>query len=578
MFSPLPEQNEPAPHPPPPLSKTQRLLSWASRSVSGMYAEWYSMKNVMVRFSSIAIALYGYDQGMMSLVNTNQSYLRTMAIPEDSPFVGVIVSIYYIGCLFGAILASFIADKRGRKTAIWACLWTSVIGDILMFIPGIYPFNCDNPWRGASIVLMIVGRVVLGLGIGGIDAVIPIYSSELSKDDSRGSSMAKEFQANILGLLTAFGINVFLTHTRGKDSELAWRFPIAAMLIFPIVLLLIVRGLPESPRWFISQGRLDHARDVLLKFHGEAEAEHKLEELCKAQSEEMDHRIGYYDMVWPTGSQFHPTMITVMGQINQALTGYGAVSVYGPQIFELLGFPVREAELWTLGNYFFYATTMTLAWILIDQVGRRRLMLIGSVGLSTFYLVLTFLGSQSVTEQSDTPEWLLPALGIATLYTSTATFGICWLTTVWLIPTEIYPNCARAAGSSISVIIWGLSNFVVTLLTPIGFNNLKYWLFLVFAITNIVAGVLTWLLSPETGGRSFEENQRFFALAKDDGSWLVRNIASGKYRAMPRKEDNDEDVGVENAEVEDSKGENARGENSRGQPSETTPLLGERIE
>ncbi|KAI1211973.1 general substrate transporter [Annulohypoxylon truncatum] len=571
MFSPLHEQDQPAPDPPPPPpSWTQRLQSWL--------LNLFSTKNNMVFFSSIAIGLYGYDQGMMSLVNTNRSYLRTMAISEDSPFVGVIVSIYYIGCLLGAIAASSLADKRGRKTAIWACLWTSIIGDILMFIPGIYPFNSDSSWGGGSMVLMIIGRVVLGLGIGGIDAVIPIYSSELSKDDARGKAMAKEFQANVAGLLIAFSINVGLTLLWGKDSQWAWRSPIVAMLICPIILLLIVRGLPESPRWFISQERQEDAMSVLVKLHGEDEAKPKFEELRIAQQEETEHGIGYYDMIWFTGSQFHPTMITVMGQINQALTGYGAVSVYGPQIFELLGFPVQEAEFCTLGNYIFYFAMMTFAWWQIDKQGRRRLMLLGSVGLSIFYLVLTFLGSQSITEKSGPPNWWLPSLGIATLYASTATFGICWLTTVWLIPTEIYPNYARATGSSISVIVWGLSNFVVTLLTPIGFNNLKYWLFLVFAVTNIVAGILTWLLSPETGGRSFEENQRFFALAKDDGSWLVKNIAGGKYRAMPPKEDNHKDLDVENAEAEDAKGENARGKNIQDQPLETTPLLGERIE
>ncbi|KAI0897463.1 general substrate transporter [Annulohypoxylon nitens] len=570
MSSPSPEQGLAAPG-------TRWPLLWPSQWLSKKYSELSSTKTVMIIFSSIAIALYGYDQGMMSLVNTNRSYLRTMAISEDSPLVGVIVSIYYIGCLFGAILFSYMADKRGRKSAIWASLWTSITGDILMILPGIYPFDCDNPWGGASMVLMIVGRVVLGLGIGGIDAVIPVYSSELSKDDARGKAMAKEFRANILGLLFAFALNVWLTKIGGKDSQLAWRVPIVAMLIFPAILLLIVRGLPESPRWFMSQERPGNAMSVLIKLHGENEAERKFEGLRAAQQDETDHRIGYYDMIWFTGSQFHPTMITVMGQINQALTGYGAVSVYGPQIFELLGFPVQSAEYTTLGNYAFYAFMMNFGIQLIDKLGRRRLMLIGSIGLSIFYFVLTALGSRSVTEKSESFDWT-SMLGAATLYASTATFGICWLTTVWLIPTEIYPNYARATGSSISVIVWGLSNFIVTLLTPVGFNNLKYWLFLVFAVTNVIAGVTTWLFSPETGGRSFEENQKFFTSAKDDGTWLVKKIAGGKYSGMPPKEDKNTSLNVENAEVEDAKGENTRGTNARSQPSESTPLLGERIE
>lgn len=107
----------------------------------------------------------------------------------------------------------------------------------------------------------------------------------------------------------------------------------------------------------------------------------------------------------------------------------------------------------------------------------------------------------------------------------------------WLIPTEIYPSTARAQGSAISVIIWGLANFTVTLLTPIGFNNLKYWLFLVFAATNSFAGWWTWTYSPESGGRSFEENQEFFESAEKDGSWVVRKVDEGKFVGMPKKKE-----------------------------------------
>src|ERR1700733_3041874 len=87
-------------------------------------------------------------------------------------------------------------------------------------------------------------------------------------------------------------------------------------------------------------------------------------------------------MLWPSGSQFHPTVITVMGQVNQELTGYGAVSVYGPQIFELLGFDVTTAEYITLGNYLFYLGMMTLTWMLIDRYGRRGVRVRGAFWLA----------------------------------------------------------------------------------------------------------------------------------------------------------------------------------------------------
>ncbi|GAP87997.1 putative MFS monosaccharide transporter [Rosellinia necatrix] len=498
---------------------------------------YFTKKREIVIFSSTAIALYGYDQGMMSLVNTNRSYLRTMNIADHSPVVGIIVSVYYLGCTIGAVVASDWADKKGRKPAIWACLVATMLGNVLMFVAGM-GLHGSNPWNGAAIAFMIVGRIIIGIGVGGIDATIPLYSSELTKDKSRGRALAQEFQMNIFGLLAAFSINLSATVALGVDNQWAWRIPIVVMQIFPILLISTISRLPESPRWFVSRGREHDAMRALNALFDEPEAKETLGELLQAQDEESSQKIGYLDMLSPRGSQFHPTMVTVMGQVNQALTGYGAVSVYGPQIFELLGFGVRSAELVTLGNYVSYFVTMTAAWILIDGLGRRKLMVWGSVGLCVCFSLLTVSGGLSL-QAAGVSVLAVEIFGSIVLFVATAIFGICWLATVWLIPTEIYPNGARALGSSVSVVTWGLANFAITLLTPLMFNNLKYWLFLVFAATNAFAGWWTWSYSPETGGRSFEENQEFFISALEGKIWTVRKVDGGTFLYMPRRDNSE---------------------------------------
>ncbi|KZF26529.1 general substrate transporter [Xylona heveae TC161] len=488
-----------------------------------------SKKSHIVMFSSIAIALYGYDQGMMSLINTNRDYLRTMGLAEESPMVGVIVSVYYLGCTVGAVIASKYSDMRGRKAGIFACLATTVLGNLLMFLSGL------GFTKGAQ-AMMLLGRIVLGLGVGGIDMVVPIYSSELASAKARGRALAQEFQMNIFGLLMAFSINLGVTIALGKDNQWAWRTPIVVMQVFPLLLLAVIEQLPESPRWFVAKDRKDDARTALESMHTPAEAKSMVDELLVAREEESGHSVGYKDMLLPSGSHFHPTILVVMCQINQALTGYGAVSVYGPQIFELLGFDVRASEYITLGNYLFYFFTMTFSWMLIDHVGRRPLMIWGAFGISLGFAALTLLGGLALnSENLHIPSLPVAIPGTLVLYAATAIFGIGWLPTVWLIPTEIYPTSARAQGSAVSVIIWGLANFAVTLLTPIGFNNLSYWLFLVFAVTNEFAGWWTWVYTPESGGRSFEENQRFFTEAKDHQTWKVRHVSGGSFCHMPPK-------------------------------------------
>ena len=110
------------------------------------------------------------------------------------------------------------------------------------------------------------------------------------------------------------------------------------------------------------------------------------------------------------------------------------------------------------------------------------------------FLLLTLFGGLAMNaDQLGISQIAVAIPGSVTLYIATAAFGIGWLSQVWLIPTEIYPSSGRAQGAAISVVIWGFANFAVTLLTPIGFNNLNYWLFLVFAVTNAFAGWWTWV-------------------------------------------------------------------------------------
>lgn len=266
------------------------------------------------------------------------------------------------------------------------------------------------------------------------------------------------------------------------------------MQVYPVLLLSFIYRLPESPRWLIFHDRDEDAHTALVDIVGKDEADDKLDELKKAHEEESSHSIGYSDMIYPSGKQFHETMVTVMGQVNQALTGYGAVSVYGPQIFQLLGFDVDTSEYLTQANYVSYFFLMTFAWLLIEQVGRRFLMVTGAFGIAVCFAILTVLGGLAMNcESLGIPNLAVSIPGSIVLFVATGLFGIGWLAQVWLIPTEIFPSTSRAQGSAISVITWGLANFAVTLLTPIGFNNLDYWLFLIFAATNLFAGWWTWV-------------------------------------------------------------------------------------
>lgn len=210
------------------------------------------------------------------------------------------------------------------------------------------------------------------------------------------------------------------------------------------------------------------------------------------------------------------------------------MSVYGPQIFELLGFRVQLAEYLTQANYISYFLLMTGAWLLIDAVGRRILMISGSAVLTACFALLALFGGLAMHSEDLNIPVLGPGVpGVVTLFVATWAFGIGWLATVWLIPTEIFPTAARGQACAISVVVWGLANFAITLLTPIIFNNLKYWIFIIFAATNAFAGIWTYIYLPESGNRSFEDNQDFFERASQAGTWRVSKVHGGAYLRMP---------------------------------------------
>jgi MFS family permease len=327
---------------------------------------------------------------------------------EFVPVADYLQAVYYLGCAIGAVLFSTLADRKGRKPALFGCLVMASLGNLIMFVAGL------GYSRGA-LAVMYVGRVIMGLGVGGVDSVVPVYSSELSSDGARGKALAQEFQSNIFGLNMAFAINLAATMALSKQNEWAWRIPIIAMQVYPLGLLAFIQKLPESPRWFIYHDKEEEAKRSLTDIMGEEGVEDKCKELVDSHKQETEsgETIGYINMLTPGHAQFHPTCITIMGQVNQALTGYGAVSVYGPQIFELLGYSVQKSEFLTQGNFISYFVLMTFAWLLIDAVGRRSLMLWGSVLLTLcFVLLAVFGGLVTNSEQLGIPSEAVAIPGI----------------------------------------------------------------------------------------------------------------------------------------------------------------------
>ncbi|KAI9728317.1 MAG: hypothetical protein M1834_007721 [Cirrosporium novae-zelandiae] len=469
-----------------------------------------SMYNAINLFAGIAICFYGYDQGVMSQVNLNHDYQKLMGIypldnnQRNTAAEGGIVAVYYGGTLIGALIAGSLADRAGRiKAIIFGCFW-ALLGAALQA-------------SAYNITWMCCARVIAGVGVGAMDAVVPVWSAEVSSHSARGAFLAIEFVMNIGGLALAYWIEYFAYLNPNK--VMAWRTPLALQIVFILIIGIGINFFPESPRWLMKMGREDEAR-VVLKATREGSVDMELKSIKRVVKHELEtSSINHYGaMLFPKDEYSRQlrwrTVLAVWLQIMQELVGIGVVTVYAVDLFHLAGFSENTSRLLSGFNNIAYIFSVFIAVLTLDRVGRRSTMIWGAVLMAIELLIAGILDKYA---SQDGPNQRSYGAGVASMvFLYTSTFGATWLTTPWLYPTEIFPLNVRAKGGAWSVVGWSIGNGVVTMITPFLFDAIGYaTLLLLFALNIFVIPFVVYMY-PETSGRSLEDMDAFFENA---GSW-----------------------------------------------------------
>ncbi|OCF45048.1 hypothetical protein I317_01099 [Kwoniella heveanensis CBS 569] len=468
----------------------------------------------------LAILFYGYDQGVMSGVVINDDFKRLMKLDSspqtarDSAAIGGIVAIYYAGSLIGGMVGGFLGDEIGRvKTTIFGCL-VGIVGAALQASTQSFGWMC-------------AARVISGFGTGHLNAIIPVWSSEMASHDGRGAILAFEFFLNIAGLAFAYWLEFGLKYASSRSQSFVWRFPLAFQLVFLVILVGLFSLFPESPRWLAKVGREDDARQVLAVLRteeGDTNDEKVNEEMYSIMEvvdveRKMESSNNYTAMIFGSRkkddgcNKLHlprRTWLVIGLQIWQELTGIGVVTVYAPTVFQSASYTSYKAD-WLSGvNNIFYMFSVLVAVFTLDRVGRRVTLYWGAI-IMAISLALCTVGARFAvrTTGSEQAAWGAVVASFTFIYTST--FGASWLTVPWLYPTEIFPLFVRAKGGAVSVLGWSIGNGVVTEITPFLFNAIGEWTFLLFCLLNVLALPYIYFLYPETAGKSLESMDVLFA-------------------------------------------------------------------
>ena len=433
--------------------------------------------------SSLGGLLFGFDTAVIS--GAEQSIKELW---ELSPKMhGFTISIALIGTIIGAMLASYPADRFGRKNVliVLALFYTiSAIGS-----------GITQEWHA-----FMFYRFLGGLGVGASSVIGPMYISEISPAALRGRLVAL-FQFNIVfGILIAFLSNFLINRIMEMD---AWRWMLLVETVPAFLFFIFLFIIPESPRWLVKKNRDEKAREILDQL-GIA---HPEKELIAIEESLVDEKQGKHENLFSHKNAFPIMLAMALATFNQ-FSGINAIMYYAPRIFEMSGLAKDTALIQAVA---IGATNMVftiLAMFIIDRFGRRTLMKIGSVGMIVF---LGLTAYSFFAKVQDSYSVLIYLVGFI------AFFAFSQGAVIWVFISEVFPNAVRAKGQSLGSLTHWFWAAVITWLFPVivgsedGGNVMTTGgaiAFTFFTLAMVLQLIFVLKVMPETKGKSLEELQK----------------------------------------------------------------------
>jgi SP family arabinose:H+ symporter-like MFS transporter len=434
----------------------------------------HTLNGLLVRSTLVAALggmLFGFDTAVIA--GTTHSLTNTFGLTPTS--LGITVSSALWGTIAGAVLAGFAAERFGRR-------------DSLRFAAALYLLSALGCSLAGNWPLLLIARTLGGLAIGGSSVVGPMYIAEVSPARLRGRLVGC-FQLNIVvGIMLAYLSNFLVSLAHLGTSE--WRWQFAASGIPSILFLVLLFGIPRSPRWLVRRERFEEAQQVLTMI-GEPDPAGELSKIV--ESVELENKQSGERLF----SRKHrlPIVLAMTIATFSQLSGINAVLYYLNDIFAAAGSTQVSGGIQTVvvgaTNLVFTALAMTI----IDSFGRRFLLLIGSIGMA-----LTLAGIAAIFQLQTHRElllWLL--IGFC------ASFSFSLGPVLWVYISEVFPNTVRGKGQTLGSLTHWVANAIISGLFPIFAARSRSLPFVFFALMMIAQFFVVLLVFPETKNVSLED-------------------------------------------------------------------------
>lgn len=328
----------------------------------------------------------------------------------------------------------------------------------------------------------------------------------------------------IFGLALAYWVDFAFYFVPGQVN---WRLPIALQCVFAGILIAFILELPESPRWLIKKGLIEDAKATFAALDAispdDIYIQTQIEEIVHTLNQEQGSRAALRTMCTNGKKKhFHRAMLAIWSQAMQQLSGTNLITYYATTIYEgSIGLSAVNARVVGACQNTAYVFVACITIFTIERVGRRKLLLIGSVGQASSMAILA--GTVWLANNGNSHAGIAAALFI---FIFNAFFGLGWLGIPWLYPAEIVSLDIRAPVNGLSTATDWILNFMVVMITPIAFNNIGVYTYAIFAAMNLLMVFVVYFLYPETSHRSLEEIDNIFANSNPWKPWDVVGIAA----------------------------------------------------
>jgi sugar porter (SP) family MFS transporter len=440
------------------------------------------LNSFLIRSTAVAALgglLFGFDTAVIS--GTTGALAGTYHLSPK--LLGFTVASALWGTILGSIFAGIPGDRYGRRDSL----------RVMAILYILSALGCAFAFGWNSLVFF---RFVGGLGIGGSSVLGPMYIAEISPAAWRGR-LVGFFQFNVVvGILLAYLSNYLIGLAGFGAAE--WRWKLGVSAIPATAFLLMLFGIPRSPRWLVAKGRITEARDV-LRLLGEEHAEEELQDIIAS----IDAEHGHAQEPLFSRKYRRPVLLAVaIGMFNQ-LIGVNAILYYLNDIFARAGFNKVSSDLQAVAIGITNLIATILAMSLIDKAGRRTLLLIGSVG--TAFCLAGVAWIFATASHENLLVWLLVGY--------IAFFSFSQGAVIWVYISEIFPNRVRAKGQSLGSFSHWFMNAVVSQVFPVIAASSHATPFVFFASMAVLQFFVVLFWFPETRGVSLEDMQRRLGIA-----------------------------------------------------------------